>query len=288
MAVEPFKLDVGGLTVSGLRAGPPDGPLVVLLHGFPEFSGAWRRQLDSLASAGFHVVAPDGRGYGGSDKPAGVAAFALDHLAGDVVALAARLGSPRFCAVGHDWGGIVAWHLAATYPACVDRLVVLNAPHPAAVQPFMRRHPGQVRRSWYVAFFQLPGLPERLMRRNGFFLLRRAMTQSSRPGTFGAGILRDYAAAWAQPGALTSMVNWYRALIRFPPRRAATEISCPCRVLWGVNDRFLDRRLAQASLAFCSHGEIVWFDQATHWLHHEEPEAVSDAIVDFLEPDRTA
>ena len=278
------RLKVGphGIGLSVLEAGPADGRPVILLHGFPEFSGAWQAYFEPLAAAGLRVVAPDQRGYGWSDKPAGVKAYGLDVLAADIAGLAAALGFKTIALVGHDWGGIVAWWIAATMPELVERLVVLNAPHVPVTARFLRHHPGQAVRSWYVGAFQVPGLPERLLARNDFAVLRRSMTQSARPGTFSPEVLASFAAAWAQDGALTGMVNWYRALVRDPPRTPSRRISCPCRILWGRRDPFLDHRLAPASLALCDRGDIVWFEEAGHWLHHEVPQDICAALVRFL------
>jgi pimeloyl-ACP methyl ester carboxylesterase len=282
MQIERVRLEAGGITLSALRAGSPDGAMVMLLHGFPEQADAWCPQIERLAAAGFLVVAPDGRGYGQSDKPAGSAAYGLDILADDIAALASAIGRDRFGLVGHDWGGLVAWWAAARHPGRIRRLMTMNAPHPAVVRRFLRHHPSQLLRSWYVGFFQLPHLPEALLARGRYALLKRAMRASARPGTFPRELMRRYEAAWSRPGALTGMLDWYRALLRVRPEPQAVRIRCPCRILWGVHDRFLDRRFAPASLELCEQGDIVWFEQATHWLHREEPEAVAGEMLRFF------
>ncbi len=272
----------GGVTLHAALAGPTEGPLVVLLHGFPEFWYGWRHQIGALAAAGLRVVAPDQRGYNLSGKPTGTGAYALDRLADDVLALADALGCRRFAVVGHDWGGVVAWHLAAREQERVTRAAVLNAPHPATVQAFARAHPSQLARSWYVAFFQLPGLPEALMRRGDHAWLRQALLRSSRPGTFSDADLRLYREAWRQPGALTAMVNWYRALPRRPPPPGHGRVGVPLRVIWGDRDAFLDPRLVEAGLALCARGEAFHLKDATHWVQHEEATAVNRLLVEFL------
>ena len=164
-----------GITLHVVEAGPQDGRPVFLLHGFPEFWWGWRHQIEPLARAGNRVIAPDQRGYNLSEKPEGIEAYTIDKLAADVLALADSRNLTRFALVGHDWGGLVAWHLASTRPDRVKRLMILNAPHPAIVRPFMRSHPSQLLRSAYVAFFQVPWLPEAVLRAGDFYLLRRAM-----------------------------------------------------------------------------------------------------------------
>ena len=275
------RREVDGVELYTIEAGPDDGPLVICLHGFPEFSYGWRHQIGPLVAAGFRVVLPDGRGYGRSGKPEGVDAYRLSRLGGDVVALAHACGHDRFHLVGHDWGGIVAWWVAAKHPDRVDRLAVINAPHPDVLWPYIRRHPGQLLRSWYVALFQVPGLPERLLAARDFAALRRILRGTSRPGTFSDDDLDLYRSAWSEPGALAGMLNWYRALIR-KPGKPVGPVECPTRILWGERDPALSPGLADESLKLCRDGDIVWFENATHWLPHEEPEAVAADLVRFL------
>lgn len=263
------------------ESGPDDGPPTILLHGFPEFWYGWRHQIGPLAAAGFRVIVPDQRGYGLSDKPTDRSAYHLDQLAADVIALADACGARRVRLVGHDWGGLVAWWAASLYPERIERLVILNAPHPAILSAYMRFHPGQWLRSVYVGLFQLPRLPERLLTADRCRALRQALTRTSRPGAFTTVDFERYVAAWQQPGAMTAMLNWYRALVRLP-RAAPPRVRVPTLILWGKRDNALQAGLAEASLAFCDDGRIRWYDQATHWLAHEEPAAVNADLARFL------
>jgi pimeloyl-ACP methyl ester carboxylesterase len=280
--VESLRLRANGIELHAAAAGPPDGPLVLLLHGFPEFWYGWRRQIGPLAAAGLRVVAPDGRGYNLSDKPPGTAAYTLDTLADDVLGLARVLGRDRFAVVGHDWGAVVAWHLAGRNPERVERAAVLNGPHAATWRDFARAHPSQALRSWYAAFFQVPALPEWTLAAADFAAMRSSLVRTARPGTFPEADLRRYRDAWARPGALTAMLNWYRALARrgAPPR--PPRIRVPLRVVWGDRDPFLDRGLVEAGLALCDRGEAFHLPEATHWVQHEEPERVNRLLVEFL------
>ncbi|MGX7705709.1 alpha/beta fold hydrolase [Methylobacterium sp. Gmos1] len=280
------RIPVRGLTLNIAESGPADGPLTILLHGFPETWWSWRHQIGPLAAAGMRVVAPDQRGYGLSSRPDGISAYHLDRLAEDVIGLADALGpdsgqGARFRLVGHDWGGLVAWWVASRYPERLERVAILNAPHPDVFGAYARRHPSQVLRSFYVGLFQIPGLPEALLRAGDCAALRRALTNSSRPGAFSPHDLDLYAAAWRRPGAITAMLNWYRAL-RLPREPARGPIRLPVLVLWGERDTALERGLAAESLRLCTQGAARYFPAATHWLQHEEPQAVNDALIGFL------
>jgi pimeloyl-ACP methyl ester carboxylesterase len=279
--IEHLNIDAGGQHLYAAAAGPADGPLVIMLHGFPEISYGWRAQILPLAEAGLRVVAPDQRGYGWSGKPEGVGAYALDELADDIVQLAAALGRDRARLVGHDWGGLVAWVLAARQPDFVERAAILNAPHPATVVPEMLRHPFQAVRSSYIGFFQLPWLPELALSALDHAALTMALTSTSRPGTFDAEALRVYRQAWSLPGALKGMLNWYRALHR-APNLDAHPVHVPVRIIWGERDAALNAGLADRALAKCVHGEVFRLPQATHWLHHEEPARVNALLREFL------
>ncbi|HVT58095.1 MAG TPA: alpha/beta hydrolase [Thermoanaerobaculia bacterium] len=276
-------IETHGIRLHAVEAGPADGRLLIFLHGFPELWYSWRHQLEPFAAAGFRVLAPDQRGYNLSDKPRGIAAYGLDELAADVVGLIDEAGRERACLVGHDWGGAVAWWVALTQPERLERLAVLNLPHPYVMRRHLLHDPAQRRRSWYVFAFQLPWLPERRLRRNHYENGVRALQRSSRPGTFSEADLEVYRAAWAQPGALTGMINWYRAGLRAAPRRRpAPRVTVPTLLLWGARDRFLGREMAQPSIELCDDGRLVFLEEATHWLQHEEPERVNRLLADFL------
>lgn len=265
------------------EAGPEDGPLVVLLHGFPEFWYAWRHQIDALSAAGYRVLAPDQRGYHLSDKPPGRDAYTIDRLAADVVGLIAAQGRDSAAVIGHDWGAGVAWWLALRHPSWLDRLAILNVPHPAVMLKHLRDDPAQMLRSWYILFFQLPRLPEALLGADNFAGLARALLGSAREGTFSASDLARYRAAWAQPGALSAMLNWYRAAARrLPLPPGDPRVAMPTLVLWGARDVALSRAMAAESVAYCDQGRLELFEEATHWVQHDEPARVNALLLAFL------
>src|SRR6266571_7764457 len=218
-----------GLRFHAITAGPKDGPVVVLLHGFPEFWYGWHRQIEPLVTAGFRVVVPDQRGYNLSSKPAGVAPYALTELVSDVLAIADQLGQDKIFLAGHDWGAAVAWSAALLHPQRIAKLAVLNVPHPAVMRKFLSTRPRQFLRSWYIFFFQLPWLPEALFSAFNFHIGSRSLLRSSRPGTFSTEDLAQYRAAWSQPGALTGMINWYRALFHTRAKFPDKTVRVPAR-----------------------------------------------------------
>ncbi len=287
-----------GIDLHAVVAGPADGDPIVLLHGFPEFWYSWRGQIPALADAGFRIVAPDLRGYGRSERPRGVAAYALEELVADVAGLIDEFGvadgdDPATASVvGHDWGGVIAWRLAIDRPGSVDRLAVLNAPHPGA----FRRDAltlAQFRRSLYALFFQLPRLPERAIRRDDFAAFERLFVDGVAGEGFSEADLERYRAAFRPPGAPTAALNYYRALgrRRVPAELARTflgrerpdeTVRVPTLVLWGLDDPALGSSLSQGLSAWVPDLRVERFPEAGHWVQFDAREAVVDALVEFL------
>jgi pimeloyl-ACP methyl ester carboxylesterase len=270
-----------GVSLHVADTGPPEGPLVVLLHGFPEFWYGWRRQIDPLAEAGLRVLVPDQRGYHLSARPHEVAAYDLDLLAADILGLAKGIGRRRFSVVGHDWGASVGWWIATRHADRVDRLIAVNAPHPAVWVQAMRTDPEQRGRSRYVSLFRIPVLPEFLMRRGNFKALVDALRESKRPDSWSDDVLNSYRAAWSISGALTGMVNWYRALLRKRLPDQPQRIAVPTRIIWGSNDKYAVRDLAERSLHLCDTASVEYLD-ASHWVQHDQPVRVAELICEFL------
>lgn len=273
---------VNGVDLHVVAAGASDDPLVLLLHGFPEFWYSWHRHVARFVDAGYRVLVPDMRGYNASEKPAGVEQYRLAELVRDVVGLVETEKRPQAHVVGHDWGAMVAWTMAQRYPDRVDRLGIVNVPHPAAMRRALFTRPRQVGRSWYAGFFQVPGVPEFLWRRYEQRVWRAALGDAARPGTFDETDRERYLTAWNQPGARTGMLNWYRAVVRHPPPDVGRSIAAPTLVVWGDRDTALVPELATDSLAYCEHGRLERFPAATHWVHHEFPERVGTLLLDHL------
>ncbi len=280
--LENLTFHNGPIELHAVAAGPPDGPVIILLHGFPEFWYSWRNQIEPLATAGFRVIVPDQRGYNTSSKPRGVAHYSLSHLTSDVLSIADHLGQSRFFLAGHDWGAAVAWSVALLHPQRVAKLAILNVPHPSVMRRFLKTNRRQFRRSWYMFFFQLPWLPEAAFSAFNFKLGVRSLVRSSRPGTFSPEDLAQYRAAWSQPGALTTMINWYRAAFRYRSKFPDSNVHVQTRILWGERDAFLLSDMAHDSLRYCDSAELYTFANASHWLQHEEPARVSDLLIHFF------
>jgi epoxide hydrolase 4 len=280
-------VDVGRLRLHCVEAGA--GPLVVLLHGFPEFWYAWRHQIPALADAGYRVVAPDLPGYNTSDKPPQVRDYRPQVLAQDVADLIVALGASSAAVAGHDWGGGLAWLLAMHHPERIQRLVVLNAPHPVR---FLKGLSSlrQLRRSWYILAFQLPWLPERLVAARDFQALRRALRrQPTRPGAFTDEDIDRYVAAAAQHGALRAAINYYRAALRANPLaqvHSLRHVDAPTLVIWGDQDRYLGRELAEPDRALVPDVRVERIAEASHWVQTDAPQRVNQLMVDFLQPIR--
>ena len=281
--IEHRILDLGDVRLHVALAGPLDGPPLILLHGFPEYWRGWFKQIGPLAQAGFRIVVPDQRGYNLSDKPKGLSAYRLDVLAGDAARLMGALGYEKFRLVGHDWGGVVAWAVAALYPQRVERLVIMDAPYPRVFSGVLRSNPAQMRKSSYIFTFQLPFFPERTLSKDNWQRMVRMMQKTSPAGTFGEADMDGYRKAWGQPGAISAMLNWYRALFQrpfsLPPKQ---RLAMPVLVLWGGQDFALGLDLARASLDFCEQGKLVVLDEANHWVQHEQAERVTQELRAFL------
>lgn len=273
--------EIGDVRLHYVEAG--DGPLVILLHGFPEFWYGWRRQIKPLAAAGFRVVAPDLRGYNLSSRPGSVKAYDTEPLVADVLGLLQALDAESATLVGHDWGGTVAWATAMSHPEVVDRLAILNAAHPRKLSQGLH-HPGQLRKSWYFFFFALPELPEAVVHANHWHFFRHFL-QDAGPA-FTPEEIDKYIEAWSQKGAATGMINYYRASVRKSPKRAEAElhpIKAPTLVIWGQRDSYLGPELAEPE-----HDDVPNLDRverlpnASHWVHHDEAERVNQLLIDFF------
>jgi len=283
LELEYSHIETNGVKLHTVQAGPKSGVPVILLHGFPEFWRCWRKQIPALVDAGCRVIIPDQRGYNLSNKPAGMKNYRVDTLVDDILGLIKALDYEKVNLVGHDWGAVVAWALAITHPEKLHKLTIMNAPHPAVMRKFLRRDPDQVRRSWYVGFFQLPWLPEWILSARNFWQMTRAVQGTAKKNSFTNADMETYRQAWSQPGALPAMLNWYRAAFRFPPRMPEDQrVKVRTLMMWGMKDFALSHRMARPSMDYCDEGNLILFPEATHWVHLDAAAEVNHYLIDFL------
>jgi pimeloyl-ACP methyl ester carboxylesterase len=253
------------------------GPLLILLHGFPEFWYTWRHQIPALAKH-FQVVAPDLRGYNDSDKPPHVSDYKLSTVTQDIVGLIKALGHKKAHIVGHDWGGAVGWDMAVHHPEVIDHLVILNSPHPVNFARGMKKWK-QLRKAWFMFYFQIPMIPE--------FFLKMSLKSTLRwmfQGVVTEKDINAYTKALEKPGALKAALNYYRATLRYRPKQAArTKISVPTLLIWGENDRALGIELTYGMEPLFSNSfAIEYIPHCGHFVNEQEPELVNRLLLDFL------
>ncbi|MBB6645954.1 alpha/beta fold hydrolase [Halobellus ruber] len=281
-SVERDFRDVNGVSLHVVSAGDPDDPLVVLLHGFPEFWYEWHDYVEPFVEAGYRVLIPDQRGYNRSQKPTGSSSYRITQLSGDIVDLIGTEGREAAHVIGHDWGAAVAWDLALRHPAVVDRLGIINVPHPTVFERTLRSNPTQMRKSWYMFFFQLPRLPEWFVGRDEYEFMTKTMREGARPGTFSETDFERYRGAWSQAGALTAMLSWYRSLFRHREDPQRERVTAPTCIVWGENDQALVPEMAPESADYCEEASLERFHDATHWVPHEYPDRVADILLDHV------
>ena len=278
MTINFEYISTNGIHLHTALAGPVDGVPVFLLHGFPEAWFGWEAQIEPLVKAGFRLIVPDQRGYNLSDKPAGVASYQMDVLVADILGLADALGYERFHLAGHDFGAMVSWNLAGQHPQRIRRMVIANVPHPEVMNNYLRSHPSQILKSWYAFFFQIPGLPERMVRAANWKFLISAMPSDLSPQR-----KTQYREAWRQPGAITGMINWYRATFQQMGKSAGSpRIQPPTLVLWGQQDPYLSYKMAQLSIDLCADGLLVTFEDASHWVLYDKAMEVSRHMIEHF------
>jgi pimeloyl-ACP methyl ester carboxylesterase len=260
-----------------------EGPLIVLLHGFPEFWYSWRYQIPLLAGLGYTVVAPDLRGYNDSDKPR--KGYRVSMLLRDIEGLISGLGRDKAIIIGHDWGGALAWAFASRYSRMTDRLIVLNAPHPAAFARALQTSK-QLRKSWYMFFFQIPWLPEAILGFNHAEAIGRMLRGSAVQKTaFPDDVLERYRDVMSKPGAMTAALNYYRQLMRNPSRStaaASTHISVPTLLIWGEQDVALGLELTEGLEQWVDHLQVRRIPDSGHWVQQEKPVLVNQYMEEFL------
>jgi pimeloyl-ACP methyl ester carboxylesterase len=288
MRAERF-VDSGGVAIHVVEQGPEDGRPVLFVHGFPEFWWSWRHQMQACADAGYRAVALDLRGFGESDRPGDVGAYALANSFADLNVVIDSIGG-KADVVSHDWGGALGWAYAALAPERVASITVMNAPHPNAYAN-MQKHLPQLQASWYMFFFQFEGVAEEALSRNSYELLRAWFYDTATVKLSEEEIAR-YIELFSRPGALTAGLNWYRANV--PPASYLSEqrlelppIAAPAMLLWGMDDVYLTFELGRRAGEFCTGPfALHTLPDTGHWIQQERPDEVNELLLAFL-GDRT-
>lgn|SRR5215471_5931893 len=284
IAISYESIATKGLRFEVTTAGTGD-KLAVLLHGFPECAYSWRYQIPLLVRLGYRVWAPNLRGYGKSDKPEGISEYSLDKLEQDVADLIDVSGAKSVLLCGHDWGAMIAWQFAMHRLRPIERLVIMNVPHPACF--FERgRTLRQLRKSWYIAFFQIPWLPEFLLSRHNYEPIARAFKQMAVDKTrFPDEVLDVFRKNASEPGALTAMLNYYRAAGRsvlIHRQRDFPRIDVPTLMIWGERDTALGKELTYGTDQYVSDLTVRYLADVSHWVQQEAPETVNAMLEAWL------
>jgi epoxide hydrolase 4 len=281
--IETRMVDANGLTFEVDECGS-GSKFALLLHGFPESKFSWRFQIPLLVKLGYRVWAPNLRGYGKTSKPEGVKAYHIDRLVDDVAGLIDAAGAKETLLVAHDWGAVIAWNVAIRKTRPLERLIIMNVPHPAC---FLReiRHLDQLRRSWYIFAFQVPFLPEWRLLANDAAVVARAFTAMAVDRSrFPKEVTDEYRRSAQEPGAATAMVNYYRALTRppFPSSRQMNTVDVPTLMIWGASDKALSNATTNGTDQYVSDFTLRMLPNVSHWVQQEAPEKVNAIMEAWL------
>ena len=264
-----------------MQGGPEGAPVIIFLHGFPDYHESWRFQVSTAMELGYRVICPDMRGYNTSDKPPNVEDYAREHLVADILGLVNWTGQAKVRLVGHDWGGAVVYMFLEDHGDRVEQAMILNAPHMQSLMNKLRFDTMQVFRSWYIWYFQQRDLPEELIIHSEFVVWRH-MFKAALGERYTAEEDVKYHKVWTQPGALTAMINYYRNLPEFIKNEDYREINTPVLVVWGTNDENLGPELGQEGADFCKNGRIEYVEEGGHFVHWKNPDVVNRHMSEFF------
>lgn len=283
-AVKTAFVKANGLTFEVDQCGVGD-KFALLLHGFPESKFSWRYQMPLLARLGYRVWAPNLRGYGKSSRPAAVADYHIDHLVADAAGLIDAAGATNTLLMAHDWGAVVAWQFAIRRARPLDRLVIMNVPHPACMARELRTW-AQLKKSWYIFFFQIPWLPERLLKAKKAEAIGRAFFDMAvDKSKFPATVTDEFKRSALEPGAMRAMVNYYRAAMRAGAKVMNPEpgtVDVPTLMVWGLEDKALGKATTEGTERYVRDLTLRYLPGVSHWVQQEAPEKVNAMIEAWL------
>lgn len=282
MKIQHLYVRLSNVTLHIAHIGPESGVLMLFLHGFPENWLAWKKQLFYFAKKGFHAVALDQRGYNLSSKPNYIADYRIDILALDVYKLVNYFKQKKVILVGHDWGANVAWWTALRFPEIIQKLVIINVPHPVVMKRTMKTNIRQMMSSWYIYFFQIPLIPEFILSLNNSLMLSVLMTNSSRKGSINKQLVSYYRNSWTKP-TIHSMLNWYRGMgLGSDKKLKSIKVRPDVLILWGLQDVFIRKENISPSVKLCANAKLSVFPRYTHWIIHENSKLVNEKIFNFI------
>lgn len=269
------------VSLSVLTAGPADGKMVLLLHGFPETAESWNEQMLFLADLGFFVVVPDQRGYNESSAPESTKDYRLDTLAMDMLFLVKHFRNDKVFIVAHDWGALVGWYLITFFPETFEKAVIASAPHWDVFKKYLVTHPKQILKSWYIFFIQLPILPEFLLRYRRYAMMSRMLKKNGYPEVK----LSTLRQSWIKHNKLRSMLNWYRAMKYLDIKKSKSTILVPTHIVWGDNDPFCLSDMASRCREYCNESKLTIMSGVGHWPQHQKTHEFNLILKsEFIEP----
>lgn len=282
MELKNEMIQAGGIRLNVITAGPKGGPPVVLLHGFPERALSWRDYIELLANHGFFVIAPEQRGYGHSERPGKVSDYRMECLSLDIVHVMNHYQIKKANLIGHDWGCAVGWFLITIYPERFNKALLLSSPHWEVFRKHLLLNPSQALKSWYMFAIQFPKLPELFISAHNFKFFGEAIKKSAFNAPYPESELVALKKEWKEKSSMTFMLNWYRAMKDLKEKSPKEKISVPVTLVWGARDPFLQKKMAEDSLALCEKGQFILLENTGHWPHHENKIELSTLMLSLF------
>lgn len=268
------SINCNHISINVVTAGPADGKMILLLHGFPESSESWMAQIKHFADLGHFVVAPDQRGYNETSAPGSIKDYLLDTLAQDMIFLVKHFRKEKVFIVAHDWGALVGWYLITFFPENFEKAVIASAPHWNVFRKYLLTHPLQIIKSWYIFFIQLPVLPELVFSLNSYSILLNMLKKSNYPDDKALALKQSL----VKHKKLRFMLNWYRAMRYLKIKKRKTKIPVPTLIIWGEKDSFCLSEMAWLCRKYCDESKVVIMKEVGHWPHHQKTDEFNSLV----------
>lgn len=268
------SINCNHISINVVTAGPVDGKMILLLHGFPESAESWMAQIKYFADLGHFVVAPDQRGYNETSAPNSIKDYLLDTLAQDMLVLVKHFKKEKVFIVAHDWGALVGWYLITFFPENFEKAVIVSAPHWNIFKKYLLTHPLQIIKSWYIFFIQLPVLPELVFSLNSYSVLLSMLKKSNFPDDMALPLKQSL----IKHKKLRFMFNWYRAMRYLKTKNMKTKIPVPTLIIWGEKDSYCLSEMAWLCRNYCDDSKVVILKDVGHWPHHQRPDEFNSLV----------